>query len=167
MISVVLPFYNSEKTLTKCLESLQNQTLNNFEIILCNDGSTDNSLNIAKQFLKDSRFKLLSQDNRGVVAAHNVALESAQGDFIARMDADDWAHPQRLQVQLEQLTKNPNISISATCVEFKSELPNAQGFAQFVQWNNSILSPNDILENRFIEMPIINPTTMIRRSVFR
>ena len=165
MISVILPFYNAEKSLNICISSLINQSLQNFELILCNDGSKDKSSEIAKQFCNDPRVKLIYQKNQGVVSAHNFALKHAQGEFIARMDADDIAHPNRLKLQLEHLLQNLDIAISATCVKFESSLPNAHGFAHFVDWNNKVLSPEQILKSRFIEMPLINPTTMIRREV--
>ena len=165
MISVILPFYNAKHSLKDCIKSLLNQTHDDFELILCNDGSNDNSAQIAKSFLSNSRVKLISQENQGVALAHNFALKQAQGDFIARMDSDDWAHPDRLKLQYQHLSQNPEIAISATCAEFQSTLSKAEGFSHFVDWNNKLLSPDEILANRFVEMPLINPTTMIRRAV--
>lgn len=89
-ISVVLPFFNSERTLEQSLASLVKQTFRDFEVILVNDGSTDSSAAIAEEFAKwDSRFKLISTENRGVAAARNLGLSAATGEYIIHHDADD------------------------------------------------------------------------------
>lgn len=93
-ISVIVPFYNVEKYLNKCLESLITQTYKNLEIILVDDGSTDGSTKIAERFsLRDTRIKLVYQENGGVSAARNAGLEIASGQWIGWVDADDWIEP--------------------------------------------------------------------------
>ena len=90
-ISVIVPIYNTEEYLEKCINSIINQTYRNLEIILINDGSTDNSLNICKEFeKKDSRIKVISQKNQGVAYTRNVGLSNATGDYIAFVDSDDY-----------------------------------------------------------------------------
>lgn len=89
-ISVIVPVYNSEKYLKECLDSLQNQSLKDIEIIVINDGSTDNSENIIKTYLDDSRFKYLKQENQGQAVARNKGLEIACGEYISFIDSDDY-----------------------------------------------------------------------------
>lgn len=90
-ISVIIPVYNVEKYLEKCISSVINQTLKDIEIILINDGSTDNSLKICKEFEnKDKRIKLFTQDNKGLGFARNLALLNATGNFVFFLDSDDW-----------------------------------------------------------------------------
>lgn len=90
-ISVIVPCYNVEKYVGKCVESLVNQTLKGIEIILVNDGSTDNTLEILKQFEEKSKnIILLDKENAGVSIARNVALDKAKGEYIAFLDSDDW-----------------------------------------------------------------------------
>lgn len=90
-VSIIVPVYNVEKYLKKCLNSLINQTLIDIEIICVNDGSTDNSEKILQQFAKqDSRVKILSQQNKGQSVARNVAIENATGDYLGFVDSDDW-----------------------------------------------------------------------------
>ena len=90
-LSIIVPVYNSEKFLNKCIESLRNQTIKDIEIILINDGSTDGSLEICKEFAqKDSRIKVFSQENSGQATARNVGLDNAAGEYITFADADDW-----------------------------------------------------------------------------
>lgn len=91
MISVIVPVYNAEKYIFKCLYSISQQSYNNFEVIVINDGSKDNSeIEIKKIVLKDERFKLISQKNQGLVAARIVGIKEARGDYICFVDADDY-----------------------------------------------------------------------------
>ena len=90
-LSIIVPVYNCEKYLEKCLNSLTNQTLSNIEIILVNDGSKDNSLEICKKHAKkDDRIIVLNQENSGQSKARNVGLAHAGGEFITFVDSDDW-----------------------------------------------------------------------------
>lgn len=90
-VSVILPVYNVEKYLGRCLDSIINNTYKNLEIICVDDGSTDNCLQILNEYaLKDDRIVVISQENRGVSGARNSGLEAVSGDYIAFIDPDDW-----------------------------------------------------------------------------
>ena len=90
-VSIIIPVYNCEKYITRCLDSLINQTYSNIEIILVNDGSNDKSEDIIKAFAKnDNRIKLYSQINQGVSVARNTGLDKATGEYIMFVDADDY-----------------------------------------------------------------------------
>lgn len=90
-VSIIVPIYNSEKTLNRCLNSIQEQTFNDFEVLLINDGSTDASLEICKSYCdKDKRFAVYSQENAGVSAARNKGMDISSGDYIYFIDADDY-----------------------------------------------------------------------------
>lgn len=90
-ISIVLPVYNVEPYLTQCIDSLVNQTMKDLEFIFIDDGSTDNSLNIIKEYAKkDSRFVLLSQANQGPGVARNKGIKIARGEYLTCLDPDDW-----------------------------------------------------------------------------
>ena len=83
LISIIMPVYNAEKYLNRSIESIMNQTYNNIEIILVNDGSTDNSLEICTNYQeKDNRIKLINQENKGVSFARNKGIDEATGDYI-------------------------------------------------------------------------------------
>ena len=95
IVSVIIPIYNVEKYLEKCLESIINNTYKNLEIICVNDGSPDNSLAILKKFAdQDSRIIIIDQINQGVAAARNNGLKAAHGEYIAFVDSDDYVHKQ-------------------------------------------------------------------------
>lgn len=90
-VSIIVPIYNVERYLSRCLDSLINQTLKDIEIICINDGATDNSLEILKKFAeKDKRIIIFNQNNKGVAASRNLGLKNAKGDYIGFIDADDW-----------------------------------------------------------------------------
>lgn len=107
LISIIIPVYNAEHFLERCLSSLLSQTYKNLEIILVNDGSTDNSANIINQFAKkDSRISPIHQNNQGVSTARNIGLKNANGDFIGFVDADDEVLPEMYEVLLKNALEN-------------------------------------------------------------
>ena len=99
VISLIIPIYNVEKFLEHTLESVQNQTLRDFEAICVNDGSSDSSADIIKKFAeKDKRFKFLDKKNGGVGSARNLGLKTAKGKYVMFLDGDDYLHPQAMEV---------------------------------------------------------------------
>ncbi len=93
-ISVITPVYNAEKDINKCIESILNQSFKDFELILINDGSTDNSGEICDEYTeKDERVKVFHQENKGPSAARNKGIDEMQGDFVTFIDADDYVEP--------------------------------------------------------------------------
>lgn len=125
-ISVIVPIYNSASTLNETLECLINQTYQNLEIILINDGSTDEGINICKKYQKkDKRIILISQKNKGVGAARNRGLDKAQGEYVFFLDADDTIELNYFELMLKQLLEKKldiigsNIRVSTTDFSFK------------------------------------------------
>lgn len=116
LISVLIPIYNGEKYLSESITSIIKQDYQNFELILVDDKSTDNSLVIAKQHQKeDSRVKVLcNEKNLGLPATLNKAIEASLGRYIVRLDQDDIAEPQRLEFQIKALEANPDIDVLFT-----------------------------------------------------
>lgn len=112
MISVLIPAYNSEKYLAETIESTLNQTFKEFELIIVNDGSTDNTRNIVEYYQsKDDRIKLINQENKGVQFARNAALYASKNDIIALLDSDDIMYPDRLEKQLKFLKSNLDVTV--------------------------------------------------------
>ncbi|MBX9136408.1 MULTISPECIES: glycosyltransferase [unclassified Clostridium] len=107
LISIIVPVYNVEKYLEKCIESILNQTYENIEIILVDDGSTDNSLNICNFYAsKDKRIKVIHQENRGVSYARNVGLNLAKGDYIGFVDSDDYIEDNMYEILINDILEN-------------------------------------------------------------
>ena len=97
-ISVVIPFYNVQKYLKQCLDSVVNQTFNDIEIICIDDGSSDSSLDILNEYAKkDDRFKILTQENKGPSYTRNRGIDTAQGKYLYFMDSDDYIEPESLE----------------------------------------------------------------------
>jgi glycosyltransferase involved in cell wall biosynthesis len=109
-ISVVMPVYNGEKYIDEAMNSILAQSIPDFELLVVNDGSSDGTRKIVDAHVqRDSRIVLYSTPNRGIVSALNFGLEKARGEFIARMDADDIAVPDRFQIQLAELTRDATL----------------------------------------------------------
>lgn len=105
-ISVIVPIYNAEKYLNKCLESIIGQTYKNLEIILVDDGSSDNSPTICDAWAQiDSRIRVIHKKNGGVSSARNAGIDLAQGDYIGFVDADDWIEPNMYEVLINNAEK--------------------------------------------------------------
>ena len=110
-ISIVVPIYNREKWLRNCLDSISSQTFKDWECILVNDGSTDNSLKIAQEYAEnDERFIVFSQENQGVSAARNLGLDHTQGKWLAFVDSDDEISPDYLEI-LHKLGEDYNVDL--------------------------------------------------------
>lgn len=121
-ISLIIPVYNVEKYIKKALDSVVNQTMKNIQVIIVNDGSTDNSINIVEDFArKNSNFTIINQDNKGLAAARNAGLKIAKGKYIAFMDSDDYIEPNFLEC-LYKLAKDNDADIS--CCNYNIYLPN-------------------------------------------
>ena len=99
LISVIVPVYNGEQYITECIESILSQTYHNIEVIIIDDGSTDDTVRITRQYAAgDKRIKLISQSNRGPSCARNLGLENARGSYITFVDADDVVSTDYLEV---------------------------------------------------------------------
>lgn len=165
-VSILLPFFNAEKTLPRAIESISTQSFKNFECILINNNSTDKSPSIAHKFcLNDLRFVLAHEEKQGVVYANNKGLKLVKGKYIARMDADDWCYPDRLLMQFNYLENHEECDVVAGKATYIAHKPNTDGFLRYVNWSNKIMDFNDILLKQFIESPIINPTVMCRKKI--
>lgn len=103
-VSVIVPVYNTEKYLPRCIESIQRQTYTNMEVILLNDGSTDGSKAICNSYAgKDARIRVVSQPNRGIIAAKKTALASCHGQYVMFVDSDDWIEEEQLEAMLNRM----------------------------------------------------------------
>lgn len=105
-VTIIIPVYNTEKYIKECLDSIINQSFNDFEVIIINDGSTDSSDIICKEYKeKDSRFSVYNLENRGAAEARNSALELAKGKYITFVDSDDWLEVDALNNHVEEIKK--------------------------------------------------------------
>ncbi len=125
-ISVILPVYNSQSYIKEAVESVLAQTFTNFELIVVNDGSTDNTLKILNQF-DDARIRIINQINQGPGAARNNALKIAQGEYVMYLDSDDWFCANALEIAYGEATR------------FNTDLT----FFQMINWDGEVYYEND------------------------
>jgi glycosyltransferase involved in cell wall biosynthesis len=168
IVSVVLPFFNAERALERAVLSILNQTYSSLELILVNNNSSDKSLSIAQQLAEtDLRIVLVAEIQIGVSYAANKGNALAKGKYIARMDADDFSHPTRIEKQVQLLNEKPEIGVASCLVNHVGHHENTRGLSKFVDWANELILPIQIELNRFIEAPFINPTVMFRKELLK
>ncbi len=159
LVSVVMSVFNAEKYLAEAIESILNQTFQNFEFIIINDGSTDSSLDITENYQKqDVRIILISRENRGLVTSLNEGIKRAKGKYIARMDADDIAMPTRLKDQVQYMEIHIDVGICGT---------GAIVFGEDKKEHEWILAREDkTLQTQLLfSSPLIHPSVMMRRDL--
>lgn len=164
LVSIILPAYNSAKYLSLTIESLLNQTYTNFELLIIDDGSTDNTSQIIDSY-KDSRIKHIKNDgNKGLIYTLNKGIELANGEFIARIDADDICLPKRLEKQVQFLEENKNIALVATQIQTIDEHGNNSG-----NWPLDIqkTTTTSIKKRMAWENCIAHPSIMFRAAIIK
>lgn len=133
-------------------------------MIAVEDGSSDASAELlAAAAQADPRLRLLRPGRVGLVAALNLAAEAARAPLVARMDADDVAHPDRLRLQAERLAAEPALAILATRVRLVGGVAN-QGMRDFVAWSNALVEHDAIVRDLLVESPLVHPSVMLRRA---
>lgn len=165
-VSVLMPCYNAAETLPESLASLSEQTLMDFEVLVVDDGSSDASLEILRRWERqDARFKVLVQSHSGIVSALNRGLAACWAPLIARMDADDRSHPQRLEKQVDYLESYPAVAVVGCLVRgYHADQAPMPGFAIYIEWLNSLVSDEDIRREMFVESPLVHPSVVFRRE---
>ena len=164
LISILLPVKNGSETILKSIQSMLDQTVENFELIIIFNGTNDGSDILVRNSVKDDRIKFIHLDFANLVIALNAGLNIAQGKYIARMDVDDYSLPTRFERQLEYFKMQEELGVVATQVSFTSSIKRSEGIECYTEWQNNLTSHEDIYLSRFIEAPIIHPTVMIRKE---
>jgi GDP-L-fucose synthase len=162
-LSVVMPAYNAEKYLSGAIESILNQTFKDFEFIIIDDCSIDRTWEILQDYAKkDNRiFCLKNEENLGIAGNLNKCLEFCRGDFIARMDSDDWAYPDRFEKQLKFLESNPEVGIVGGSIEVTdSNLSEIKFIRKYFE------DDVKLKQHLFIQSPFAHPCIMFRKEVF-
>ena len=160
VISVIMPVFNGMPFLEAAVRSILEQTFRDFEFIIINDGSTDNTGAVLEALAaRDDRIRLIHQQNRGVSAASNRGIDTARGKYIALMDADDISLPLRFEKQVAVLEKNPHIGVLGTQVKHID----TEGKPYDMEWPLPI-SPGLTAWQTLFRCSIANPSVLMRRS---
>lgn len=163
--SIIIPIYNKAEYVTDTLNSVLNQSYKNYEILIVNDGSTDESLNILKKF-NDPNITIINQENQGVSVARNNGIKNAKGDYIAFMDADDYWYPNHLSSIMESIKKHPKESVFCNNYEiYFSKYKFKQTSFNFNNREKSILKIENYFESSLINTIAWTSATCVKKNV--
>ena len=172
-ISVIVPVYNVEEYLAQCLDSIVGQTYRDLEIILVDDGSTDDSAKICAEYAaKDSRISVIRQPNAGVSVARNTGIESATGDYITFVDSDDWLDNEMYKKMMDQIKNSPGLDMvmcDSTLVTEDSEIKFTDFIREGYYSKSQIISelyPVLLVTEDFGKIPIVSVwNCLMKRSI--
>ena len=166
LVTVLLPFYQAHRTLDRAVRSIAQQTFSGWQLILVDNNADAESKTIASHWTqRDNRVRVIYEPQQGIAHALNTGLRNVQTKYIARMDADDESLPERLQKQVDFLELNQEIGLVSCRCRFVSTSEQAEGYKQFVDWQNNILTPTEHAVNRFVESPLAHPSVMFRNGL--
>ena len=165
LISILIPFKNTAEFLSECLTSIINQTYTNWELIIVNDNSTDNSAAIVKQFAdNDSRIKLFKNTSNGIIEALSLALSNSNGELITRMDSDDIMTTNKLEILSDNLIKHGKGHLAVGQVKYFSEAGIGKGFTKYENWLNALTVNGKNYSEIYKECVIPSPCWMVYRD---
>lgn len=161
-VTVFMAAYNASKYIEVAVKSILNQTYQDFELLIVNDGSTDDTSEILESF-KDERIRIINNlENKGLTYTRNIALQEARGQFIAIMDSDDISYPNRLAIQIDAFKDKPDLALYGGQAKMIDENQKEIGFIKESETNPNLLKVKLLFHNTFVHSSV-----MIRTSVFR
>lgn len=165
-VSVLLPVRDGEPTLAEALTSIAGQSEPCIECVIVDDGSRDGSLRVAERFAaQDGRFRVLATPRAGLVAALNRGVDQCRAPLVARHDADDVMHPERLAKQCDALDADGSLAGVGCHVQLFPQHEIRDGMRAYAAWLNSLESAADVRRDAFVECPLAHPTLVLRREM--
>lgn len=162
-ISVLMPVYNGERFLREAIDSILSQTFRDFELIIINDGSTDNTESIIQSY-SDSRIKYVKNEkNLKLIKTLNKGIGLAKGKYIARMDADDVSLPNRLELQYAFMESHSNVGASSSLIYSMSETGIVKGISKYYGCTTTM----SCLYSSLLRSPLVHPVSIIRTSLLK
>jgi glycosyltransferase involved in cell wall biosynthesis len=165
LISILIPFKNTEEYLPECLKSIVNQTYTNWELLIVDDGSTDESYKIVEAFThKESRIKLFKNNGKGIIEALRLAFSKSKGELITRMDSDDIMTSNKLEVLSTNLITYGKQHVAIGLVNYFSETGLGEGYSKYETWINNLTKKGTNYSEIYKECVIPSPCWMIHRE---
>lgn len=165
LISILTPFKNTSQFLPECIDSILNQTYINWELLIVDDGSTDNSFEIVKEYCKeDNRIKLFKNQGSGIIKALRLAFNNSTGQLITRMDSDDIMVENKLEVLSESLINYGKNHIAIGLVKYFSSDGISSGYAKYETWINNLTMTGSNYSEIYKECVIPSPCWMIHKD---
>ncbi|MDB5183181.1 MAG: glycosyl transferase, family 2 [Candidatus Saccharibacteria bacterium] len=159
VLSIVMSVFNAEAYIKNAIDSILNQTFTNYELIVINDGSTDNTASILNQY-KDSRIVITTQHNKGLVASLKTGIKIAQGKYIARQDADDMSEPTRLEKQVKVLEDTAGVIIVGCSIK----VMNMSG--KITHQHHVLINSPELKQELLLRSPFAHGSVMMRRDAY-
>ncbi|MBM1107368.1 glycosyltransferase [Aurantibacter crassamenti] len=167
LVSILMPFKNTEDFLQECLQSVKNQFYSNWQLIAVNDHSTDNSkLILEKNASEDSRIKVFENEGQGIIDALQKAYKESNGQLITRMDSDDIMTPDKIQVMATSLLKRGNGHLAIGQVKYFSDQGISNGYDRYQKWLNRLTAKGENYSEIYKECVIPSPCWMVFREDF-
>ena len=165
LVSILIPFKDTEAFLTECLLSITNQTYEHYEVLAVNDRSTDTSKAVVETFGKqDSRVKVFDNNGHGIIDALETAYEFSNGQYITRMDSDDIMPPNKLQVMVDALLENGTGHLALGQVHYFSDRGISNGYARYEEWLNRLTEKGANYSEIYKECVIPSPCWMVHKE---
>lgn len=165
-VSILLPAYDAAATLPACLASLRRQTEPGWECVLVDDGSRDATRAVAEAAARaDARIRVIARPHGGIVAALQSGLAECRAPLVARMDADDLMHRDRLRLQLAALAADPTLAAVGCHVRFFPRHGMTDGLRDYERWLRGVDDVARVRAEAFVECPVAHPTLMVRRAI--
>jgi glycosyltransferase involved in cell wall biosynthesis len=167
-VSILLPAWNAARTISASLRSISRQTHRDWTCVVVDDGSTDETAAIVTTHARnDGRFTLVQTPHRGLVHALNSGLSRCEGDYVARMDADDVMHRERLAMQVGALASEATLAAVGSHVRIFPRGRLTPRLLEYESWLNGLRSAQDVVRDAFVECPVAHPSLMMRGEMAR
>ena len=165
LVSILTPFKNVSDYIEECLESICNQTYTNWELLIVDDHSTDNSYELVEKFSKsDKRIQLFTNDGNGIIEALRLAFKNSKGSYITRMDSDDIMAVNKLEAMVRQLNIYGKKHVALGLVKYFSDVGISDGYAKYEEWLNGLTRKGNNFDEIYKECVIASPCWMIHRD---
>ncbi len=165
LVSILIPFKNTSQYLPECIDSILNQSYTNWELVIVDDGSTDDSYNVVESFSdNDNRIILFKNSGSGIIEALRMAFKHCKGDYITRMDSDDIMIPNKLEVLLEGLRNHGKGHVAVGLVKYFSSKGINDGYAKYEVWLNNLTKKGTNFSEIYKECVIPSPCWMIHKD---